>query len=247
MSSRSGKLTSKDLKQPDEFVTATGRVVQWAQDNRSTVQGIAGLFVLGLLTIVLGSLWSNSRNARANQEFYSAIELYGAEQWAEAYEGFDALADSLGGTDYGRLATLYAGRSALKIGRFPEAIEQLEAYLDTDPPAGLEQLARLDLGRAQGENGDAAAANATLREALDQNGPARPEVLIELARVEAAAGRSDEAIALYTRYLEDEPDGPAVDLARSRIRALGGTPPVEAFTPPGFGPGGINPLQIRTQ
>jgi predicted negative regulator of RcsB-dependent stress response len=247
MSSRSGKLTSKDLKQPDEFVTATGRVVQWGQENRSTVQGLVGLFLLVLLAIVLGSLWSNSRNGRANQEFYSAIELYGAEQWAEAYEGFDALAESLGGTDYGRLAALYAGRSALKIGQPSEATRHLEAYLGTNPPAGLAQLARLDLGRAQASSGDAATASETLREALEQTGPARPEILIELARVEASAGRGDEAIALYTRYLEDEPDGPAVDLARSRIRALGGTPPAEAFTPPGFGPGGMNGLQIRTQ
>ena len=35
-------MTAKELKQPDEFVSATGKVVEWARENPEQAQKIAG-------------------------------------------------------------------------------------------------------------------------------------------------------------------------------------------------------------
>lgn len=242
MSARAKRITQKDLKQPDEFVTATGRVVEWARENPDTVKYGAIGFAALLVVIIAVSWWISSRNANANHQFYVASELYKAEQWSEAYDGFSKLANDLGGTDYGHLATLYAGRSALKLDKPAEAIEYYRTYLGGSTTPTLEQLARLNLARALQATGDSSGAKNELEKSLELVGPAKPEVTLELAAVEEASGANDRAIELYTNYLEDNPRGPGKDLARTRILALGGTPP--AAPNPGFGQ---NPLQIRTQ
>lgn len=241
MSARAKRISQKDLKQPDEFVTATGRVVEWARENQETVKyGAVGLVAL-LVAIVAVSWWVSSRNANANHQFYVATELYKAEQWQEAYDGFAKLSDDLGGTDYGHLAALYAGRAAMKLGQPANAIDFYRAYLKGSTTPSIEQLARLNLGRALQATGDTSGAKSELENAQSLAGPAKPEVTLELASVEEASGASERAIELYSNYLEDSPRGPGKDLARSRILALGGTPP--AAPSPQFG---RNPLQIRT-
>lgn len=242
-SARAKRITQKELKQPDEFVTASGRVVEWARENPDTVKYGAIGFVAVLLVIAGVSWWVTSRNDSANRQFYGAIELYKAEQWAEAYDGFKGLADSLGSTDYGRLATLYSARAAMQLDKPAEAIPFYREYLGGTTTVTLQQLARLNLGRALAKTGDSAGAKSELEAALALAGPAKPEVTLELAGVEDAAGATDRAIELYAAYLEDNPRGPAKDLARTRILALGGTPPETA------GPqlGGVNPLQFQTQ
>lgn len=244
MSARVKRPTAKELKQPDEFVTATGKVVEWGRENPDTVKYGAIGFVALLLVIIVVSWWSGSRDASANQQFYTAIELYKAQQWQEAYDGFSALADDLGGTDYGHLGSLYAARAALKLDQVDDAIRFYNSYLGGSITVPLEQLARMNLGRALAKKGDDAAAREELEKALALAGPAKAEVTIALARVEEAGGESDRAIELYTNYLEDNPQGPAQDLARARILALGGTPPA-APVRPNFG--GVNPLQIQAQ
>lgn len=238
------RITQKELRQPDEFVTATGRVVEWAKENQRTVAAGAIGLVGVLVVIALVSWWISSRNASANQQFYSAIELYKAEQWQEAYEGFKGLVDDLGGTDYGRLGTLYAGRTALKLEKPAEAVPYYREYLSGSTTVALEQLARLNLGRALAQTGDSAGARNELDQALALAGPARPEATLELARLEERDGATERALELYGRYLEDNPQGPAKDLVRARIVALGGTPP--AVETPGF-PGGRSPLQLRME
>lgn len=243
MSTRASRSTQKELRQPDEFVTATGKVVEWARENPDTVTyGAVGAVVL-LLAIIGFSWWSNSRDANAGRQFYSAIELYQAEQWSEAYDGFAKLAGDLGGTAYGNLAKVYAGRAALKLDKPAEAIPFYRDFLADAPDVALEQLARLNLARGLEATGDAHGARSELDRALELAGPARPEVVLELAGLEESAGNRERALELYGRYLTDEPQGAGKELARNRILALGGTPP-ETETP-GFGPGGRNPLQLQ--
>jgi len=244
MSARAKRPTQKELRRPDEFVTATGKVVDWAKENQQTVTYAGIGFALMLVAISVVSWWISSQNAKANQQFYSAVELYKAEQWAEAFEGFEGLADGLGGTDYGHLANLYAGRAALQMDKPGEAIAFYRQYLDGSTTVTLEQLARLNLGRALAKTGDAAGAREELERALGLPGPAKPEVTLELAGVEEASGRTDRALELYGSYLEDNPQGPAKAFARTRILALGGTPP----EPPSAGfPAGQNPLQFQVR
>lgn len=241
MSARAKRISQKDLKQPDEFVSATGRIVEWGRENPDTVKYVAIGLVALLVVISAVSWWFQSRNASANRQFYAASELYKAKQWSEAYNGFVELSENLGATDYGHLATLYAARAAMQLDKPDDAIKYYGQYLGGPTTTALEQLARLNLGRALAQTGKDADAKGEFEKALALDGPAKPEVTLELAQVEESSGAKDRALELYGTYLEDNPRGPAKDLARLRILALGGTPPAS----PAAQFGGANPLQFQ--
>jgi hypothetical protein len=245
MSEATKRLRRKDLRAPDEFVTTTGEIVEWARKNTQIV-AIAGGALLAALLIVGGVRWFiHSRDERATRDFYAADELFKRQQWDEASKSFAALAENLGGTAYGKLARLYVGRAALRAGKNAEAVTAIQEFLQ-DPIGGpsIEQLARLNLASALAGNGDAAGARDQWAKALELDGPAKGEALIDLAQSEDKAGNKDKALELYQRYLQDEPEGTGRDLARTRIVALGGTPPAAPSGFPGLPPGiNIGPEQ----
>jgi predicted negative regulator of RcsB-dependent stress response len=238
MSEATKRFRRKDLRSPDEFVTLTNRVVKWSRENTRLAVG-AGIG-LGLV-VVVATAWSwiaTARAERAAREFYAADELFRRDQWDAAETAFDALAEDLPGTTYGRLGRLYAGRAAQRGGDPTEAERHFREFLARPvSDTALVQLAHMNLGAVLAAQNQLDAARDELNLALAMDGPARDEVTLELARVEEVAGRNDQALELYQRYLVDEPNGVARDLARARILALGGTPPA---LPPTF-PGGRAP------
>lgn len=242
MSEATKRLRRKDLREPDEFFTLTGRALDWARKNRQLAIGLSA--GLALIVIAVGAVtwWRQWREERAAREFYGASELFRREQWDAAEKSFADLAASLGGTPYGRIACVYAGRAALRAGRNTDAAQYFEEYLRSPvPDAAVEQLAHLNLGIARAAAGDPEAARREVEAAMVISGPAKGEATLELARLEEAAGARDRALELYQRYLEDQPDGVARDLARARVVALGGTPPA---APAGF-PGSIPPISLQ--
>jgi hypothetical protein len=223
------RLTRKDLRGPDEFQTLTARGLEWAQGHGRTVWIAAGAAtaVLIVVAIVVGVL--QSREARAAREFYGASELFKREQWSEALASFSTIADELGSTTYGRLAQLYAARSAARAGEATRAVELYRAYLSNPMgSAAIEQLARLDFASALEKAGDPAAARSELERALELEGPGRPLAMIRLASVAAQAGDKAKAVELYRRYLEEEPNGADNEVARAGLVALGELPPAPA-------------------
>lgn len=230
MSDATKKIRRRDLhlRDPDEFITLTGRAVDWARANQRLVTAAGGAV---LAVVLLAGAWSwirQARQARAARQFYAASELFRREQWDAAEKDFAEIAGSLGRTPYGRLAGAYAGRAALRAGRSADAATYLEDYLrDPAPDVAVEQLARISLAAALEAQGNVEGARSSLERALALAGPARGEATLELARVEEAAGAKEKALELYQRYLSDQPDGVARDLARARLVALGGTPPAE--------------------
>lgn len=238
------KLSRKELRQPDEFVSMSRSAIDWASNNVQTVV-IGGAVVLALVLLVAGIRWYlQSRDAASARQFYGASELFKREQWDPAQESFAALAKSYGGTPYGKLARLYAGRAAVNANRPADAVPFLTEFVAAAPSPALEQIGRVTLAHALEATGDAAGAKEQLSRAVDLDGPLRPEATIGLARAEETAGNKDKAIELYQKYLTDDPSGVAAVLARMRLVALGATPP---STPGAMSlPGGIS-SQIETQ
>lgn len=224
--SQTKRMTRKELRGPDEFQTMSVRALEWASENQRTVWIASGVVaaVLVLIAVVTGVV--QSRANQAAQDFYGATELFKRQQWSEAMESFVAIADSSSSSTYGRLAQLYAARSALRAGDAARSVELYRTYLASPVnDVGVEQLARLDYATGLQKTGDAAAARAELEKALELPGPARSLALIRLAGVAAAAGEKPKAIELYKQYLADFATGADVEVARAGLTALGETPP----------------------
>lgn len=240
------KLRHKDIKQPDEFISLSARVIAWAQKNQTIVLIAIGAAVAVVL-LTAGIRWYvQSRAQSAARGFYGASELFKREQWDQAQKDFASLASSYGSTPYGNLAKLYAGRAALNANKPGEAVPFLTEFVASAPGPALEQIGRVALARALADTSNVAGAREQLDRALKLDGPLAPEARIRLARIEERDGSKEKAVELYKQYLADEPDGTAAALARMRLVALGVEPPASPNTmtlPLGGGAG--SPIQIQ--
>lgn len=238
------QMTRKEMRQPDEFITTTGVVLDWAQKNRGLVQAIVAGVVL--LSIGGGALrwWLQARQERSARDFYAADQLFQRKQWQAAGEGFSKLASELGGTAYGKLAVLYAAHSALRAGNAAEAAKGYRDYLDAGPASDtLAESARVNLARALAASGDKAGAKTAFEQVAAVAGAYQQEAILALARLEAEAGNPPRAIELYQQYLKDAADAPLAEVARFEIERLGGTPPPRGQLPAGM----ASPLQVLQQ
>ena len=219
------KLRHKDLKQPDEFISLSNRVIAWAQKNQTTVLAAVGVAVAVVL-VAAGVRWyAQSRAEASARQFYGANELFKREQWDQAQKDFASLASAYGGTPYGNLAKLYAGRAALNASKPGEALPFLTEFVASPPSPAFEQIGRIALARALADTSNVTGAREQLDRAMLLDGPLKPEALIRLARIEESDGSKEKSIELYKQYLTDEPDGSAAPLARARLLALGVQPP----------------------
>lgn len=224
------KLRHKDLKQPDEFISLSNRAIAWAQKNQTTVLAAVGVAVAVVL-VAAGVRWyAQSRAEASARQFYGANELFKREQWDQAQKDFASLASAYGGTPYGNLAKLYAGRAALNASKPGEALPFLTEFVASPPSPALEQIGRIALARALADTSNVTGAREQLDRAMLLDGPLKPEALIRLARIEESDGSKEKAIELYKQYLTDEPDGSAAPLARARLLALGVQPPAAPST-----------------
>ena len=243
MSAHTKRPTQKELRQPDEFVNTSRRLIEWGQANQRVMASTAAVLIGVLLLVGFVGWRTTSKSEAATRKFYTAIELYRVEQWEEAGEDFESLADEFGGTEYGKLGQLYAARTAAHLGEEDKAIGSYRAFLSAAPTLALEQLARLNLGRALAKAGDLQGAQTELQAALALEGPARPEATLELAELYRGKGEEERAREFFEAYLEQNPRGPGGALARTQVLALGGELPEEAVS----APFGANPLSLQTQ
>ena len=231
----------KEIKQPDEFVVQSNRLLAWAEENPDKLKLWGGIFVVALVLIGAYGSWAESRNQEAISSFYSAAEIYRGDQWEPALADFEAIAADFDGTTYGKLANLYAGSSALHLEKYTDSAKYYRLYLsDGLSSPAIEQVARMNLAAALTGAGKPTEARAELEKASQIDGPAGPEIQLALARNFEAGGEANQAIDAYKAYLEQAPQGAAVAAIRAAVVGLGGSLPEPAA--PKF-PGNIQVTQ----
>lgn len=214
------RLRRKDLRGPDEFVTATNQVTVWADAHRTLVVGV-GAAVLVLAAAAIGwSRYQASRIEAASRDFQMARAAFEAGKYDEALPEFEALSGAYQGTTFGRLGIMYRGHALVKKGDSAAGAAAYEEFLASGPPADyLKQEVLVALGHTREAAGDAAAALARYTEAAEIEGPFRTEARLGAARLEEAAGREDKARALYVAVAEDLPSGELKDFVTSKLPA----------------------------
>jgi hypothetical protein len=238
---QSRKEFRKEIKQPDEFVVQSNRLLGWAEENPDKLKLWGGVFVVALVLIGAYGSWTESRNQDAISSFYAAAEIYRGDQWEPALADFETIAADFDGTTYGKLANLYAGSSALHLEKYADSAKYYRLYLtDGLSSPAIEQVARMNLAAALTGAGKSAEARVELEKAAQIEGPAGPEVQLALARNFEAGGEATEAIDAYKAYLEQAPQGAAVAAIRAAVVGLGGSLPEPAS--PRF-PGNIQVTQ----
>ena len=195
------RITRKELRKPDQFLTQSTRVLHIFERHRKTiVLSVVALVVAGL------ALWGwNAYRTRqllaASTRYQTALQAYHDEEFENALKLF-ARVKAPRGSIYGSLVLLYQAQSYLALKRPTEAILVLEDLIKRDPSQSfLKQTAFLNLGYAKESAGQCADAVAAYDQAAQITGPREEEAILGEARCHAALGDNTQAIKAYEDYL----------------------------------------------
>lgn len=233
----------KLLKEPDEFLTVSGRTVTWAKQNlKLLVVGASALLLA--ISVTLGiQTYLNHRAGQASQALASVFDDFiacmvgqaDAAQVEAAAKGLDQVVDKYGATEAGMQARLALGELWLRQGQADKA-EKALSNLSEEPdlPAQLAPLAQAALGRSLERRGKYAEAAEAYASAIKIAGPQQGAIYrLDRARVLEAAGDKSKAEALYRETLQQGKDPLLVQTARQRLVDLGLEPgPEQAPAPP---------------
>lgn len=212
------KYTRKDLKGPDEFLSAFGRAVEWTKENRSVV--LAGtLGVLVMLGVVFGAqayfrweenkatrdLWPHLNRAR---EFLQTPTAADAEKLSGLERFLTAHVNVHPGTTTAVYAMYYLGNIAFIKGNYGLSEAHFRAAIQASKLGEIMPfLLRKGLAQALEAKGDFTAAADAYRDAASvAGGELRAQAQIAQARTMDIAGRKKEAEALLRQILGETSD-----------------------------------------
>jgi predicted negative regulator of RcsB-dependent stress response len=223
------KYTRKDLKGPDEFISAFAWAVEWAREYRLKLLAGAGAVLL-LVGVVFGAqayfrwqeskatrdLWPHLNRAReyllapstADQE-----KLARLEQFLTAYIGMHP------GTNAAVYARYYLGSIAFLRGNYDASASQFRVAIQTGKAGEIMPfLLRTGLAQALEAKGDFGAASVAYREAAaTAGGELRVFARVGEARTTALSGRRQEAAALYRQILTETADPRTKELIEIKL------------------------------
>jgi tetratricopeptide (TPR) repeat protein len=222
------KLTRKEfLKKPDEFVTVTTRMLQWAAAHRKQlVYGVSAVVIAALL-FAAHQFVSNRAQKRAFQLLAQNLakyeELRGQQDSAKAYEavsgGFQQLIDKYGGNNGGKLARVIYANICFQAGHYKQAIDLYDRALTNFEGEPLIRNLILDgLGYAHEQlNEYAAAAKVFDRLVHDPNVLMPAEAWFNLGCLYAKLGESEKSRQAFQKILSDYRDSIYYDMVKERL------------------------------
>jgi tetratricopeptide (TPR) repeat protein len=207
----------KDLKRPDEFVSAGQQALAWAQANVRLLSRVG--VVVALVGVVIAGFVSvrGARDRQANEDLSLALGAFRAGNYSAAATQLADVASRWHSTPSGRIATLYAASADLKANNFDSAALLLQDALDARQwPIYLQQQALVSLAFALERKGDTAKAAARYAEAAALQGPYTADAILGEARCREALGEGDAARKLYQRFVREFPQAAGIDVISAK-------------------------------
>jgi predicted negative regulator of RcsB-dependent stress response len=227
------RITRKQLKKDDEFVSAAEMIFRWIAENvKPLAAGITAILVVALLWWA-ASGWMGSRTADASLLLHHAMNTYEGEASSgsmvpagdlEAAEAeFQLVIDSHGRTDQADMARLYLARIALSRGQTDEARAALVELARKHGNDVIGRLANLDLINLRIASGQGAEVAADLEAMVmgQSSGLPKDAALYRLGELFAAEGQPEKARTYLEMLVEEFPESPFLSNARQRLLELG--------------------------
>ncbi len=126
---RTHKITRKELKQPDEFQTFVTNAQEFLRTNLTQVI-VSAAIVLALGALAVGIYYYEiHRDNTAGDAFYNAISELNSKNYKQAEADFEKLAQGESGREVGRLARFYLGSAYFQEGQLEKSRDTLVAYV----------------------------------------------------------------------------------------------------------------------
>lgn len=205
MASSPKRITRKDIRRPDQFVTLTGKILHLASAYRTQ-----SIVCLALLLAILLGLWGwdsyrQRQNRLAAREYSRAMSLYRSAKYTEAIGAFDKV-KRYSSSSYSRFSLLYQANSYMSAGEPTKAAAAIEELLQKErKDTFVRQLALLTLGSFQEKAGRCKEAVSNFAAAESIAGPFKDEALLAKARCSIQNQDLKEALNAYRQYLTGFP------------------------------------------
>lgn len=238
------KTSRKELREPDEFITLTHRVLQWLNQQKVPLIVGAAALILVIVGVVGWNWYVESAEKDASRSFVEAYEILDArvapgeegttsvdgtyateeDKYRAAIAALEQVRTNHESTSTADLAGYFIGECHRRLGEHQKAIEHLEQYLEATGPDGeLAVFALEGIGlslEALGRTEEAAKRFRRLTEEPFDREPDRG--LYHLARLEQKAGHDREAAKKFTEIVEKYPGSVFLPEIESRLELLPG-------------------------
>jgi tetratricopeptide (TPR) repeat protein len=217
------RVTKKQLKAPDEFISWGSKAMQYAMAHLTYI----GLGVLLLAAIIVALvLWRQHQAASEEMAFTllgRGIALYQQdEKREEALPVFSELIKDYPRTKGGEVALLYRGRSYMLQGDYDQAIADFKLFLKRSSQPFLRVIALNALANSYTAKGEYQKAIDNFQQVIDSGDEwLRPYVLLQMGMCWEKLGEKKKAAEAYQESLELAPPPPWRTLASLRLKKLG--------------------------
>lgn len=222
------KKTRKELlKEPDEFMTFTGKMIQFAADHKTQIT--YGLGIVLALAIVFSAVRffsiraDNKASAMLEQSITEYSNLQTQKKPDEIYNevsgSFQTILQKYGGKNSGKLARLIYANICYDAGKYKQAIDLYDTSLKDfakHPMIHTQILSSLAYAyEQQKEYSTAVSYFEKISAAPEQN--LRDEALFHLGRLYDKLGQPEKSKAAYEKIISDHPDFIYIELVKEKM------------------------------
>jgi predicted negative regulator of RcsB-dependent stress response len=205
------RLSRKEIRQPDQFVSLSVQIAAWIQEHTSSlVYGVVAVAV-GITLITGWWAWQKHREQQADIALYEAAKFMHmpSANRTKAVEQLQKLVSEYGGTASAAMAYWHLGHLHFEGENYPAALtayRQTQQRLSKDAQPLMVALVTLDVAYAQEASGTCDPDAITSFEAVLQlSAPwLRREAYLGIGRCYEYTGAPHKAVALYERALSDK-------------------------------------------
>lgn len=211
------KKTRKELlKEPDEFITTTGKIIRWAVKYQTQLTYALIAVVVVALGVSTYRFFNARAEAQAAQLLQAAMAKYEqlqadkspAEVYAAVSEDFKAIVSKFGNKKNGKMAQLRFANISYEAGELKQALLLYEKALSQFEPFPLLRNQILtNLAMTNYQLGDDAAAIGYFEKIVAEQTTANKDAaLFHLGSLYARSGQKDKSQAAYDQLLSEFED-----------------------------------------
>jgi tetratricopeptide (TPR) repeat protein len=222
------KVTRKKLlKEPDEFITTTGRLIRWSQRYQTQLSYALGAFFIVLVAIAGLRYFANQAENTAFQllsqatiKYESSLNVIGPEKaYQDVKADFEHILNKYKRKEGGKMARVVFANISYEAGNPDQAIMLYEQALTS---LGKEKTFRnfilSSLGYAYEKKDDYQKAISYFEEITESNDPVIKDVaFFNQGRLYEALGNVSKSNAAFSRLVSDYTDSIYFEIAKEKV------------------------------
>lgn len=227
------RVTRKELlKEPDEFISFSGKALQYTRDNPRTV-GICTAIVIAAICVAAGLYaYRQYRLSQSHQLFDKVYRTYqmamlsqekaSDETLDQLFKEFEEIAAQYPSLPAGEKALLYTGHVLYMKKDYRGALDRYTRMKTTGlVEKGLGSLVLYHIAMTRQALKEYEGALSLFDQlSKDTNSPYRREAVASIAGIYEAMGKTKEAAQTYRQYLKMFPEAPDAPYIKARIADL---------------------------